>query len=283
MTSDISPSLQSLVRPIGWFKHDPKNARKHNKRNLKSIADSLREFGQQKPVVALDDGTVIAGNGTLDAAKSMGWDSLATVVFADKDKASAYAIADNRSAELAEWDHDVLAQTLKELSDQSVSLESLGFDRDIMQSIFVEPHTRMLLNLDDNPPADGAEEKYTTKIVSPIYEPKGVKPHVQSLVDTAKTDALVADINKSDVPEDVKGFLRLAAQRHTVFNFRRIADFYAHSPAEVQDLFERSALVIIDFNKAIELGFVKLSERIEGIISKEHEARGDDEGEDDEG
>jgi hypothetical protein len=79
----INADLQALARPIAWFKTDPRNARKHSPRNIKAIADSLRMFGQQKPVVALDDGTIIAGNGTLEAAKSLGMQDLACVVFAD--------------------------------------------------------------------------------------------------------------------------------------------------------------------------------------------------------
>ena len=64
------------------------------------------------------------------------------------------------------------------------------------------------------------------------------------------------------LPEDEKAFLRYAAQRHTVFNYKYIAEYYAHAEAPTQRLMENSGLVIIDFNRAIELGYVKLSEEI---------------------
>jgi hypothetical protein len=56
--------------------------------------------------------------------------------------------------------------------------------------------------------------------------------------------------------------LQQAAQRHTVFDYENIAEFYAHAEPEIQELMERSALVIIDFNQAIENGYIQLSEQI---------------------
>ena len=134
--ANINEHLRQLVRPIGWFKPDPQNARKHDNRNIKAISDSLREFGQVKPVVCLTDGTVIAGNGTLSAARLLGWNELAAVLFSDVSKAKQYAIADNRTAELAEWDEVVLRSTLKELNDSGVDLSTIGFDLDVVKVMF---------------------------------------------------------------------------------------------------------------------------------------------------
>ena len=113
----IAPDLLPLARPIASLREDPQNARKHDKRNLAAIAASLSEFGQRKPVVALQDGTVIAGNGTLAAAKSLGWTEIAVATFEDEAKAKAYAIADTRAGELASWDDDLLAQTLSGIDE----------------------------------------------------------------------------------------------------------------------------------------------------------------------
>lgn len=111
----IAPDLRPLAKPIGWFKLDPHNARRHPVRNLKIIRESLKEYGQQKLVVALDDGTLVAGNGTYLMAQRLGWQSLAVSVFADSAKAQQFALVDNRSAELAEWDDREVAAQLKEL------------------------------------------------------------------------------------------------------------------------------------------------------------------------
>ena len=103
------------------------------------------------------------------------------------------------------------------------------------------------------------DDKYTSKIEAPFYEPKNKKPHYLELVDKSKTNRLINEINNSNVSEDEKEFLLEAAKRHSVFNYSKIADYYAHSNKEMQHLMERSALVIIDFEKAIQYGYAKLS------------------------
>lgn len=110
---------------------DPKNARKHDQRNLDAIKASLDKFGQRKPIVVTKAGVVLAGNGTVTAAKALGWKNITVTVAPedwDADTAKAYALADNRSAELAEWDQTVLASQLVELDVAGWDLAGLGFD-----------------------------------------------------------------------------------------------------------------------------------------------------------
>lgn len=99
---------------------------------------------------------------------------------------------------------------------------------------------------------------YTSKVESPQYEPRNEKPALSAIFDRTKYDELIARIDAADIPEDEKTFLRLAAARHIVFNYEKIADYYAHSEKEVQVLFEDSALVVIDFENAIEKGYIQL-------------------------
>jgi DNA modification methylase len=110
---------------------DPNNARLHSQKNLDAIKASLTKFGQRKPIVITTEGLVLAGNGTLEAAKSLGWDHIdvtTTPADWDLDTARAYALADNRTAELAEWDENVLAKQLLELIDADFDIEALGFE-----------------------------------------------------------------------------------------------------------------------------------------------------------
>lgn len=109
------------------------------------------------------------------------------------------------------------------------------------------------------------DKKYTKKVSIPHYSPSPKCPHILSLVDTRKTQRLIAEINKANISEEEKAFLREAAHRHAVFNYSRIADYYAHASKDMQELMEKSALVIVDFDDAIALGYVKLSERIRRI------------------
>jgi site-specific DNA-methyltransferase (adenine-specific) len=116
--------------PIGSVQFDPANVRRHGEKNLDAIKASLSRFGQQKPIVVDADGIVRAGNGTLMAAKALGWPEVTIVRTALKGaEATAYAIADNRTAELAEWDDDALAQTLAALQIEDEELAKVtGFD-----------------------------------------------------------------------------------------------------------------------------------------------------------
>jgi plasmid stability protein len=119
--------------------------------------------------------------------------------------------------------------------------------------------------------ADETEpKKYSAKIEAPVYEPKNPQPHLMTLCDDSKTKRLITEINESNLPDDAKAFLRAAAHRHSVFHYERIADYYAHASAEMQALMEKSALVIIDFDAAIENGFVKLCEEIKTQFLEEY-------------
>ena len=103
------------------------------------------------------------------------------------------------------------------------------------------------------------ESEYTSAITLPLYEPKNKKPHVLELADNSKSNRLIQEINNSELPEDEKQFLIQAARRHTVFNYEKIADYYSHATPEMQQFMERSALVVIDFNKAYVFGYINLA------------------------
>jgi ParB-like chromosome segregation protein Spo0J len=108
---------------------DPSNVRKHSRRNLDAIKASLRKFGQQKPIVVDAKGIVLAGNGTLTAAQELGWTEIQIVrTELAGVEATAFAIADNRTAELAEWD-DSLPDVIKSLLAAGVASDDIGFSQ----------------------------------------------------------------------------------------------------------------------------------------------------------
>ncbi len=243
--------LESI--PISSLVFDPNNARKHSAKNLDAIKGSLTKFGQQKPIVVDQKNVIIAGNGTVAAAKDLGWTEV-KAVRSDLEgfMQSAFALADNRTAELAEWDFDTLKESLAALDLEGFDVSGIGFEESDLD--FINDNSSVGENGKKSEAVD-----YTTKIEAPVYEPKGPKPQLEELVTTSKTDELLKQIDAAKIPEAEKAFLRLAACRHRVFDYQAIAEYYAQSPAEVQDLMERSALVIIDYDKAIENGFVKMS------------------------
>jgi hypothetical protein len=87
------------------------------------------------------------------------------------------------------------------------------------------------------------EESYTTKIQSPVYEPKNLCPYILELVDDSKAKRLINEItNTEGITAEEKTFLIEAAKRHNAFNYSKIADYYAHASKEMQNLMERSVL-----------------------------------------
>lgn len=141
--------------PISSLTLDPGNLRRHNEANLESIKASLMRWGQQMPLLVDERGVVIAGNGRLMAARALGWDTVQIVrtslTGAD---AVAYGIADNRTAELAEWDVEALHKQFEALAAEDATLAlATGFDEQAIADLLEElsnesePSDGSLLNM----------------------------------------------------------------------------------------------------------------------------------------
>lgn len=232
---------------------DPANARRHGQKNIDAIKGSLARFGQQKPIVVTTENVVIAGNGTLEAAKFLGWKTIQCVRTDLKgSQLTAYGLADNRSSDLGEYDTGALSALLDSLQKEDFDLSEIGFDHDDLKLIF-----------DDNEDGLGKEDnQYSSKIEPPIYKPRGDRPKIKDLYNSEKMESLVSKINEANVDDETKIFLRYAAARHIVFNFELVAEFYAHASKDIQIMMEDSALVVIDFKKAIEDGFVRMTKEL---------------------
>lgn len=110
------------------------------------------------------------------------------------------------------------------------------------------------------------DTKYSRAITIPQYEIKGEKPFIEELYNNKKVSELLKHIRESNVSDEEKKFLTIAAYRHYVFNYSKIAEYYPHASKEMQELMEESALVIIDINDAIMNGYVLASKKIDSII-----------------
>lgn len=225
------------------------NSRTHSKKQIQEIAGSISEFGFNNPILVDEKNSIIAGHGRLYAAQLLKLDEVPTIMLEGLSEAQkkAYVIADNKIALNADWDMEILKIEMEDIGDD-IDLNVLGFDKGELLDILGDD------TLDDN--------NYTQKIDVPNYEPSGEKPNVEELYNDERTYELVENIKNSNLPQKEKDFLMLAAGRHTVLNFEQIADYYAHSDEECQKLMEDSALVIIDFKKAIEQGYVRMSDEL---------------------
>lgn len=276
------------LRPVVELAPYEKNARKHSPAAVARLVKIIGEMGWTNPILVDVDG-VIAGHKRRLAAIEIyskggriklpggrelpvGMVPVLDVTGWSEAQRRAYILADNQTTLESEWDEGVLRLELAWLREVGeVDMSLTGFDGKGLEKA---------LGLGEDPAPEQGEGFYTRKIVAPVYEPTGDAPPPAELYDDGKTRALVEEIRAADLPEDVAAFLEKAAERHTVFNFRRIADFYASAPAETQRLMERSALVIIDFNQAIEYGFVRLTKKLGDLVAKDHPGGGKEDSED---
>jgi ParB-like chromosome segregation protein Spo0J len=145
--------------PIESLSEDPANARKHSKWNIDAVKASYRAFGQQKPLVVDQRGIIIAGNAQWRAARELGWKEIDVVMTTlTGSEAVAFAITDNRTAELGEWDLDALSPQLEQLQIEEFDLEALGWSEGALDAL--------LKGLDDGPkeaaPKKSAAERGTS-------------------------------------------------------------------------------------------------------------------------
>ena len=238
------------------LKLDPSNYRIHTDQNKRLIKKSLAELGAGRSILFDKENCIIAGNGVYEVAQNLGLpvriiESDGTELIAIKrtdlstedSRRKALALADNYTTDTSIFDMEAIVEdfSAEELDLWEFSIDDIG---------------------EVSVGGESENEPYTKKVSSPIYAPTGDKPVVDELFDASKYEKFVSDINSSKIPAGEKEFLKLAATRHIVFDYSKIAEYYAHSDKETQELMENSALVIIDFNKAIELGYVKLKQDI---------------------
>jgi hypothetical protein len=238
------------------------NARTHSQVQINQIASSIKEFGFINPVIIDGDNGIIAGHGRVQAAQKLGMAEVPCVQASHLTEAQkkAYILADNKIALNAGWDDELLSLELQFLKNEYDDLDIFGFAEHEIARVFNKTSTD-----------HDIEQLYTDKIDTPIYEPNNdpIPETLSTLYDDTKTLALYDKIESLNLPPAQTKFLRAAATRMTVFSYSKIADFYAQSTPEVQDIMEQLALVIIDYEKAIELGFVKLSKSLQTLRANE--------------
>lgn len=273
MTLNGFPVMRVKAGDIKGAEYNP---REIDKASLKGLKNSVDEFGMPQPIIwNKQTQRLVGGHQRL---KTLNASDETDVVVVDLSEAreKALNVALNNPNIQGSWTENI-TDLLREIEIEVPDLVSgLRFDtllEDITNSIDSD--------LSGNGDGPGLSENYTRKIETPIYEPRGDKPDEADLYDRTKTDELIDAIESTEgLPDYVQEFLINAAERHTVFRFDRIAEYYAHASAEVQDLMEQSACVIVDFERAIELGYVKLTESMleqAGIVKQDEEDDYEDE------
>ena len=255
--------IEYTIVDIDSVETHPKNVRQGD---IGAISESLKAHGQYRPIV-VDKRTnrILAGNHTWKAAKTLGWTQINAgfIETKDDDEAIRILLADNRTTDLASYDDAELANLLKDLAETDEGLIGTAFDGDALD--------QLLMDLEQEPFGLDLDTKYSHAVNVPQYEIVGDEPQLSELVDRTKATSLRAEIFKANLPKNLEEFLLLAASRHLVFNYSKIAEFYPHQTPEVQRLMEESVLVIIDLNDAIANGYAVFANKITDLLNDESE------------
>ena len=236
---------------INTIKPYKNNAKEHPEEQIKQIKKSIEQFGMDDPIGIWKD-EIVEGHGRLIACKELGYKEVPIIRLdhlSDEER-KAYTLAHNKLTMNSDFDIDILNSELDDII--KIDMSDFGFNLDFEED---------LEEIEENP--------YTKKINIPQYELKGEQPELNELIDIDKTNQLIEEINKSNVSEEQKEFLIKSAQRHLDFNYSKIAEYYAHQDKEMQELMEKSALVIIDYEDAIKNGYVEISKDIEEMKDEE--------------
>tara|TARA_B100000424_G_scaffold271689_1_gene275845 strand:- start:120 stop:872 length:753 start_codon:yes stop_codon:yes gene_type:complete len=247
--------MEIQQRKLDTIKPYSKNPRK-NDMAVKDVADSITKFGFRQPIVVDEQDVIVVGHTRYKAAKHLKLETVPVTVMRGvaPELVAKYRIADNKLNELADWDNEVLLQELDDVLAKTGDVEFTGFDDREIEKLRQLDKTR----------------SYSSKIDTPIYTPKGERPNLSELVNTEHYNRLTNEIQTSNCPAEIKDFLMTAAQRHKRFDYEKIAEYYCHADAETQRLMEKSALVICDFDTAIENGYVQLTDTLRQIFDKDY-------------
>lgn len=242
--------MKTINKKLSDLKPYEKNAKKHDTKQIENVANSIKEFGFVQPIVIDKSNVIIIGHCRYEASKKLGLKEVPCLKVEDltEKQVNALRIVDNKTNESA-WDFDMLKSEINGLDFHNFDFD-FGFQDETED-----------------------EKKYNTKTPPMEYEITGDTTLIDELYDTEKAESLQKEIYEADVDKELKEFLIEATHRHTVFDYGNIAEFYAQADKKVQELFEKSGLVIIDYNSAIANGYVKLSKTMSEIIRGEKDER----------
>ena len=240
------------IRP---YENNPRN----NTEAVAKVAESIREFGFTNPLILDKDYNIIAGHTRFKAGQTLSITEYPCIIVSDLSEAQTQALRliDNRTAEYAEWDTDLLNKELQDLINKDYSKDLLDF--------FDFPTETDLTE------TDLTETDLINKLSEIEYTPKLEKaPAIKELTDTDLYDELILKIETAEIEAELKEFLKLTATRFINFNFDLIAEYYAHANKDTQEIMEYLRLVIVDMDNAIKNGILKHSKLLNKIGNSDY-------------
>ena len=162
--AEAAAKLAIYEKPIGSLRPNPRNPRQHSEKQVRQIAKCIEEVGFTNPILIDEADNIIAGHGRLEAAKLLGRSQVSTICLEHLSKAQirAYSIADNKLAENAGWDNELLGIELQYLTE-------IDIDFDVTITGFELPEIDFLIEaLENGDGDDGDEVPVTDNTVPPV-------------------------------------------------------------------------------------------------------------------
>jgi len=262
------PSWKPVRVCLAELKPWERNPRQMTKAAAERLLRGWEELGQVQTVAIGPNGEVYDGHQRLSALLSAyGPDYEIIALQSDRQLTESERERVTlllHAGAVGQWDWDELSSWPED------ALRDSGFDEELLRAWESDVAAlREFINSSD----DGSGIEYVNTAQIPIYEPPadGRVPEPDELVvNCEEVDALVELVEALDVPEEYRRVFRLAAYRFARIDFRRMADYYALADPAVRDVMERLALVIVDVDRAIEVGLIKLTNRLREILLDEH-------------
>ena len=220
---------------------------------IDAVRESFRQCAPLDPIEVDENNVILSGHTRRLAALAENIKEIRVIRWTGltEEQKVKYRLLANKTGEKSMWEPDKLEEELAKVDFKGFDF---GFDEDLLKELEAE-----------------TENPYSSNVKIPHYDVTGIKPRTEELVNMDKVRELIVKIDASSLPDAEKEFLRAAAYRHAVFNYRNIAEYYANSNVEMQELMEDSALVIIDIDDAIAKGYAKLSSEIDDMAGEDGE------------
>lgn len=227
---------------LSEIKANPNNPRVIKDDKFAKLVKSIKEFPKMmelRPMVINKDNIVLGGNMRLKALKEIGYKDIPD-----------------------EW-----VKRAEDLTDEEqrrfIIADNVGFGEHDWLVLKTEWNIEELIEWGlDFPIEKEVNTDGLFDIEIPFYEASNIIPNIQELADTTEVNELINKIEKLEIENDLKNILKIRASFFADFNFQKIADFYHHSNEEIKLIFEDLGMVILAPKKALEKGFIEISENI---------------------
>lgn len=263
MANKKKPKQQVEYRALSEIKpldNNPRYIKTDDFERLCASVQNNADYFECRPIILSDrtgELVIIAGNQRYKAAQEVGLKEVPTILLHGLTEAKEKEIVIRDNVQNGKWDYDILASgawgEVEELTDWGVEMNFLADTDDFGGN-------------EKEPEGQKDETVYSRSIEAPIYQITGSQPDESECVDFSKVNKLIEEIDNSNISNKQKEMLRICAYRHAVINFANMAEYYAHQDKEMQNLMENNALVVVDFDKAIENGFIDMTEKLLKII-----------------